>query len=71
MKIAGRVAVVTGGGSGLGRAMALGLARVDGRGGQSPDAIVPLVLFLTGQDKPDVTGQTISAKEWNEEKIKT
>lgn len=48
-----------------------GRVNVDGRGGQSPDVVVPLVLFLTSQDKPDVTGQTISAKEWNEEKIKT
>jgi NAD(P)-dependent dehydrogenase (short-subunit alcohol dehydrogenase family) len=41
-------------------------ANVDGRGGQSPDVVVPLVLFLASQDKPTITGKTISAKEWNE-----
>lgn len=39
---------------------------VDGRGGQSPDVVVPLVLFLASQDRPTITGRTISAKEWNE-----
>ncbi len=41
-------------------------ANVDGRGGQPPEVVVPLVLFLASQDKPSITGQTISAKEWNE-----
>lgn len=44
-------------------------ANVDGRGGQSPDVVVPLVLFLASQDKPTITGKTISAKEWNEGKV--
>lgn len=38
---------------------------VDGRGGQSPEVVVPLVLFLASQDKPTITGQTINAREWN------
>ncbi len=42
---------------------------VDGRGGQSPEVVVPLVLFLAGQDQPAITGRTISAKEWNERKV--
>lgn len=44
-------------------------ANVDGRGGQSPEVVVPLVLFLAGQDKPTITGKTISAKEWNEGRV--
>jgi len=47
-----------------------GRANVDGRGGQSPDVIVPLVLFLASQDRPTITGRTISAQDWNAEKIK-
>jgi len=46
-----------------------GRVNVDGRGGQSPEVIVPLVLFLASQEKPILTGQTISAMEWNEGKI--
>jgi len=45
-----------------------GRVNVDGRGGLSPDVVVPLVLFLCGQDQPAITGRTISAKEWNEGK---
>jgi NAD(P)-dependent dehydrogenase (short-subunit alcohol dehydrogenase family) len=41
---------------------------VDGRGGQSPEVVVPLVCFLASQDRPDVTGQIINAKKWNESK---
>ena len=41
---------------------------VDGRGGLSPDVVVPLVLFLCSQDNPTITGKTISAKDWNERK---
>lgn len=41
---------------------------VDGRGGQIPDVVVPLVLYLCGQDTAQVTGKTINAREWNEEK---
>jgi len=41
---------------------------VDGRGGQSPEVVVPLVLLLASQDKPAITGQTINARKWNEEK---
>ena len=46
-----------------------GRVNVDGRGGQSPDVVVPLVLFLAGQEIPTVTGKTIKAKEWNEGKL--
>lgn len=46
-----------------------GRANVDGRGGQSPEVVVPLVLALASQDKPTITGKTISAKEWNEGKV--
>lgn len=41
---------------------------VDGRGGQSPEVVVPLVCFLASQDKPEMTGQVINAKKWNESK---
>ncbi|MBI4529274.1 MAG: SDR family oxidoreductase [Deltaproteobacteria bacterium] len=44
---------------------------VDGRGGQSPEVVVPLILFLASQDSPTVTGQTISARDWNEGKRTT
>jgi NAD(P)-dependent dehydrogenase (short-subunit alcohol dehydrogenase family) len=47
-----------------------GRVDVDGRGGVSPETIVPLVLFLCGQDQPTVTGQIIRAKDWNEGKWK-
>ena len=43
-------------------------ANVDGRGGQPPEVIVPLVCFLASQDTPEITGQVISAKKWNEGK---
>jgi 3-oxoacyl-[acyl-carrier protein] reductase len=33
--------------------------------GGNPDMMVPLVLFLARQDKAAITGQTISALEWN------
>jgi 3-oxoacyl-[acyl-carrier protein] reductase len=46
-----------------------GRVNVDGRGEQSPDIVVPLVLFLAGQEKPAVTGQTIKARDWNEGKL--
>ena len=46
-----------------------GRVNVDGRGGQSPDVVVPLVLFLAGQDQPAITGKTIRAKDWNEKKV--
>lgn len=41
---------------------------VDGRGGQLPEVVVPLVVHLCSQDSPAITGRTISAKEWNEGK---
>ena len=41
-------------------------ANVDGRGGQSPEVVVPLVCFLASQDRPEITGQVINAKKWNE-----
>jgi NAD(P)-dependent dehydrogenase (short-subunit alcohol dehydrogenase family) len=44
-------------------------ANVDGRGGQSPEVVVPLVLALASQDRPTITGRTISAKDWNEGKV--
>lgn len=45
-----------------------GRVDVDGRGGQSPEVVVPLVLFLARQDGPQVTGKVIKAKDWNEGK---
>ncbi len=48
-----------------------GRVNVDGRGGQSPDVVVPLVLFLCSQDRPTITGRTIKAKDWNEGKVDT
>ncbi|HEY2991042.1 MAG TPA: SDR family oxidoreductase [Candidatus Binatia bacterium] len=45
-----------------------GRVNVDGRGGLSPDVVLPLVLSLCRQDKPAVTGQTIKAKDWNEKR---
>ncbi|HEY3302265.1 MAG TPA: SDR family oxidoreductase [Candidatus Binatia bacterium] len=43
-----------------------GRVDVDGRGGNSPEIVVPLVLSLCRQEEPLVTGQTIKAKDWNE-----
>ena len=42
-----------------------GRVNVDGRGGQAPEVVVPLVLFLAGQDEPAITGKVIKAQEWN------
>ena len=42
-----------------------GRANVDGRGGVPPQVIVPLVLFLCSQDQPEVTGESLTAKDWN------
>jgi len=42
-----------------------GRVNVDGRGGQPPDVVVPLVLFLAGQDQPAITGKVIKAQDWN------
>ena len=39
---------------------------VDGRGGQPPEVVVPLVCFLASQDKPEITGQVINAQKWNQ-----
>ena len=46
-----------------------GRVDVDGRGGQSPDVVVPLILHLSAQVKPIFTGQTLKAKDWNERKL--
>jgi len=35
----------------------------------NPDMIVPLVIFLARQDQAAITGQTISALEWNKENL--
>ncbi len=45
-----------------------GRVNVDRRGGQSPEVVVPLMLFLATQDGPKITGQTIKASEWNKER---
>lgn len=45
-----------------------GRVDVDGRGGFSPEIVVPLVLSLCRHDEPLVTGQTIKAKDWNEKR---
>jgi NAD(P)-dependent dehydrogenase (short-subunit alcohol dehydrogenase family) len=45
-----------------------GRVNVDGRGGVPPEVIVPLVIFLSIQDGPLLTGQTIRARDWNEGK---
>lgn len=42
-----------------------GRVNVDGRGGQSPDVIVPLVLHLASQDQPELTGKVFKASDWN------
>ncbi len=47
-----------------------GRANVDGRGGTPPEAMVPLVLFLCSQDQPKVTGQSLTAMDWNEGNVK-
>ena len=45
-----------------------GRVNVDGRGGQPPDVVVPLVLHLAGQEQPAITGKVIKAQEWNDGK---
>ena len=42
-----------------------GRVDVDGRGGQSPEVVVPLVLHLASQDDPIITGKVIKAQDWN------
>jgi 3-oxoacyl-[acyl-carrier protein] reductase len=42
-----------------------GRVNIDGRGGQAPEIVVPLVLFLTEQDQPTITGKVIKAQDWN------
>ncbi|HEX2387139.1 MAG TPA: SDR family oxidoreductase [Candidatus Binatia bacterium] len=46
-----------------------GRVDVDGRGGHSPEIVVPLALSLCRQDEPIITGQTIKASEWNEKNV--
>ena len=45
-----------------------GRVNVDGRGGQAPEVVVPLVLHLAGQDHPTITGTVIKAQDWNDGK---
>lgn len=45
-----------------------GRVNVDGRGGQAPEVVVPLVLVLAEQDQPTITGKVIKAQEWNDGK---
>jgi 3-oxoacyl-[acyl-carrier protein] reductase len=45
-----------------------GRVNVDGRGGQVPDVVVPLVLFLAEQTEPKITGKVIKAQDWNDGK---
>ncbi len=45
-----------------------GRVNVDGRGGQAPEVVVPLVLHLAEQSQPTITGKVIKAQEWNEGK---
>jgi len=42
-----------------------GRVNVDGRGGQAPEVVMPLVLFLAEQEQPAVTGKVIKAQDWN------
>ena len=42
-----------------------GRVNVDGRGGQAPEVVVPLVLHLASQDDPIITGKVIKAQDWN------
>ena len=42
-----------------------GRVNVDGRGGQAPEVVLPLVLFLAEQDQPTITGKVIKAQDWN------
>jgi 3-oxoacyl-[acyl-carrier protein] reductase len=44
-----------------------GRVNVDGRGGNDPEIVVPLVLHLCSQDRPATTGATIRARDWNRE----
>ena len=43
-----------------------GRVNVDGRGGQPPEVVVPLVLHLAEQDRPTITGKVIKAQDWNQ-----
>lgn len=43
-----------------------GRVNVDGRGGQAPDVVMPLVLHLAARDQPTITGKVIKAQEWND-----
>ncbi len=45
-----------------------GRVNVDGRGGQAPEVVVPLVLQLATQEQPILTGKVIKAQEWNDGK---
>ncbi len=45
-----------------------GRVNVDNRGGQPPEVVVPLVLHLSGQEQPTITGKVIKAQEWNDGK---
>jgi NAD(P)-dependent dehydrogenase (short-subunit alcohol dehydrogenase family) len=42
-----------------------GRVNVDGRGGQTAEVVVPLVLFLAEQNQPIITGKVIKAQDWN------
>ncbi|MEK9679853.1 MAG: SDR family oxidoreductase [Rhodospirillaceae bacterium] len=43
-----------------------GRADVDGRGGLDPDVMTPLVMHLCRQNGVEITGQSITAREWNQ-----
>jgi NAD(P)-dependent dehydrogenase (short-subunit alcohol dehydrogenase family) len=45
-----------------------GRVNVDGRGGQAPEVVVPLILHLAAQGQPILTGKVIKAQEWNDGK---
>ena len=49
MNIKDQVAIVTG----------------DGRGGQTAEVVVPVVLFLAARHPPLVTGEVTKAQDWN------
>ena len=45
-----------------------GMVDVDGRGGMPVDVIVPASIYLASDDSREISGQTVIATRWNEER---